>query len=510
MRRRMGRGILVGAALVCLLVLGLSATAWAGHCATGRHEGREGRFTPPAPMARTVQPTVYRTVAPVPTSNAHVHTTEHFRVLWGDTYDDQQTHWQDPDGDGYPTWVEILGQALEDAHAIQTGLGFPEPYGVDSCVVDPEGGCYIDAYVGNTGVVTDGQSVTIGSSYYAYTEIDTDYDVAYFVFNFSVIGTEGVLRATAAHELFHAVQRAMGYPWNVEGPWDGEEYISDARWDAEAWLLEATATWVEEVTFPEVDDYVTYVDEFLAQPHVALNSLDGLHEYGAAVFAGYVWGLHGGADLIRAVYENAYASELEPALRAALSARGAGQLEDVVAAFWARAADPSTAIWPDANQFRSAASLATVATLPATVVPTTSTRPGRFGANVIRLAADTLPTTVGMEWIDPAAVWRLAARPGSGTAVDIATPGQASAVAIHGGDGSGFAYLVVVNASPANGAQHYAVEIGGDGVIDDTVQWREAAEVPPAASSSSSGGGFFDTDLGAWDSAGCFLRSLDR
>ncbi|MDF1553918.1 MAG: hypothetical protein P1P84_12690 [Deferrisomatales bacterium] len=426
-----------------------------------------------------------------------MHTTGHFRVLWGDGYDSQLPRWQDPDGDGVPSWVEVLGQALEDAYSIQTGLGFPEPYGVDSCGIDPLGGCYVDAYVGNTGLVVDGQNVAIGSSFYAFTEIDTEYRVAYFVFNFQVIETPGVLRATAAHELFHAVQRTMGYPWDAEGPWDGEAYISAARWDTEAWLLEASATWLEEVTFPEVDDYIAYVNGFLAQPHVALNSLDGLHEYGAAVFAGYIWRLYGGAHLLRAVYENAYGLEVEPALRAALSDRGAGALEDVLAGFWARAAEPSTVFWPDADQFVPAAPLATVTSVPATVYPTSRTRPGRFGANVIRLAADTLPAAVGMEWTDPAQ-WRLAAQPESGTGVGIATPEQALLVEIGATDDAGYATLAVVNVSPGDGAKPYAVEIGGDGAIDATVQWRESAELPPVATGGSGGDG------------GCFLRTLGR
>lgn len=468
-----------GAALLCLLALGAGAgPAGAARCGTGRHELRERRPAPLRPLPLTLPP---GGGAPG-VAGASAHRTEHFRVLWGDAHDASHDRWQDPDGDGVPAWVEGLGRALEEAYAVQTGLGFPAPYGIDRCAADPAGGCRLDAYVGNTGVQDDGQGVTIGPSFYAYTEIDARARAAYFVFNFETVGSAAVLRATAAHELFHAVQRAMGYPWDDESPATG---ISWQRWEREGWWLEAAATWVEEVSFPEVDDYVPYVDGFLAHPHWPLNALDGLHEYGAALFAGYLWGRYGGAELLREVGESVRDLELEPALRAALGARGAGPLEDVVAAFWAAAAAPSPADWPDAERFRAAARLAEVPSLPRAVAPTAATRPGRFGANLVRLAAATLPVAAELSWADPAAEWRLASRPGSGGAAAVLAPAPSAAVTVAGDGGGRPVLLAVVNTAAGEGDRDYTLQLGEE----------------------SSGGSPFGSGDGG---GGCFLGSLSR
>jgi hypothetical protein len=422
----------------------------------------------------------------VPVGNASAYVTEHFRVLWGDGFDADDPHWQDPNDTGVPTWVETIGEALESAYDVQTGLGFPGPYGVDTY--------FIDAYVGNTGVVADGQVITIGSSYYAYTEIDGDYAVAFFVFNddFSRHTNDelGVLRATAAHELFHAVQRAMGYPW------DDEVLIPNARWNREGWWLEASATWLEEITEPEVNDYVGYVQSFLSFPQLSLDSLDGLREYGAAIFAGYLWQLHGGAGLIRTVYENAYSKQLEGAMRGAIAAQGGGELEDVVARFWARAANPGADVWPDAARFGRPPWLASSWSLPVTAYPTGTAGPQRFGANLIRVPAADLPAPVGMDWSDPAASWRIAVADGSASGAEVVSPVAGVAGEVNGSGVGTWAYLAIVNVTASNGAQTFVVEVGDDGLINDGVQWREGDGSGGPAPTSGGGGG------------GCFLGSL--
>ncbi len=52
---------------------------------------------------------------------------------------------------------------------------FSTPYGVADY--------YIDVYVANTGVVVEGINITLSSDYYAYTDIDSDFQVSFFVFN---------------------------------------------------------------------------------------------------------------------------------------------------------------------------------------------------------------------------------------------------------------------------------------------------------------------------------------
>ena len=76
---------------------------------------------------------------------------------------------------------------------------------------------------------------------------------------------------TIAHEFHHAIQ--FGY-------YQGSDSI---------WWQESTSTWMEEVAYPEVDDYLQYLPSFLGSPHRALNSGSRVgadfHIYGTSIFS---------------------------------------------------------------------------------------------------------------------------------------------------------------------------------------------------------------------------------
>ncbi|NOY44465.1 MAG: hypothetical protein GXP50_03295 [Deltaproteobacteria bacterium] len=453
----------------CLVALTVASPAWGGRCATGLRHAKPGRFEAVQPLPRRA---VSREVAPVPTKNATAFVTEHFRLLWGSEYDRTDPDWADTDGNGRPDWVDETASALETAYRETVNLGFPAPYGAADY--------YLDVYFANTGVevysTEQGQwvAVTVDSSYYAYTEIDTDYGVAYFVFNddFSrhADDEQSVLRATAAHELFHAVQRALGYPW------DDEAAVPDARWRAEGWWFEATATWMEEVVTPDVDDYVTYVRDFLARPEAPLSSQDGLHEYGAAIFPGFLWLRYGGADLWVDVFSRAYEGGLETVLDDTLQARAGVALADTVAAFWTLAAHPED-FWPDGERFRAttAPDLArTVSALPLSFTSSSATAPGRFGANLFR--AGSAPTGVRVVFSSPfPATVRLAFSRGGEALPQVVEASEGEArVDI---PGSGPLYVAVMNEASS--------ELG------------YSLEMTPEISSSEASGGCFLKVLGA-------------
>lgn len=74
------------------------------------------------------------------------------------------------------------------------------------------------------------------------------------------------LQVTAAHEFFHAVQ--FGY---------------DAREDA--WLMEGTATWMEDEVFDDVNDNRSYLDSSpLSSPSRPVDSGDGMFVYGTWIW----------------------------------------------------------------------------------------------------------------------------------------------------------------------------------------------------------------------------------
>ncbi|MDF1551800.1 MAG: DUF6055 domain-containing protein [Deferrisomatales bacterium] len=498
---------------LCAVLLALAGPAGAERCATGRLSTTVPRLAV-RPLPRGW---VHRIPAPVTTTGAHEQRTEHFRVFWGDGYDPADPDWQ-PDAAGVPLWVATLAQSLEAALANQTALGFPSPYGVDTY--------YLDAYVANTGVVVDGTPVTLGTSTYAFTDIDADTVSAFFVFNddFSPYTADelGVLRATAAHELFHAVQR-------VEYPWDDVLLVPDARWRQEWWWFEATATWMEEVCHPEVDDYVTYVQTFLASPEEPLTSVDGLRPYGAAIFPGYLWLRHGGPATWRETFQTAYAYGLEAALDGALRARGSPPLADTVAAFWALAAHPDTT-WPDGPEYRSGVSpwsALPVPSLPFAASATAATAPGRWGAHWFSLAAADLPLSLDLPSAQVGSAWRAAlAVPDGGPDAAVGTLPAGGGITLGTRLPSGTAQLALVNVSAAEGSATYSLRVSqatpvtgpviAEPVADpaeDPAENPLPAEDPPPAPEEAllvpEGGaeGVTPPEAGA-GSGGCFLSVL--
>jgi hypothetical protein len=442
--------------LLTFLLLWATATdALAIRSATSLRSKKPDRFVPISPMRRDTYFRALREVAPIPTRNAQVYTTEHFRVIWGNDYKRSDPDWADPDGDGIPTWVEVLADALEWSYDVQSTAGFPDPYGMDQY--------YLDAYIGNTGIevqdLQTGQynSVVISTDYYAKTEIDPDYHVAYFVFNdnFSTHTTleQSVLRVSAAHELFHAVQR-------VYYPWDDEVVIDDARWEKELWWFESTCTWMEEICYPSVNDYVTYVKLFLAHPELALGAIEGVREYGAAIFPGFLWNSYGEASIWKAVFENALALGVEDSLSTALTGNGLPPLADVLAIFWNLAAHPEDApdIWPDGPLFYDAASpkiLNGSQPLPFFISTTDYNAPGRYGGNLFRFTTDGPRQAVEMilENYNPGAVWRVGVSRSGSASVEVWAP-DAGHPKVSFEAGGAF-YMAMVNVSAVSGSQLY-------------------------------------------------------
>ena len=92
------------------------------------------------------------------------------------------------------------------------------------------------------------------------------------------------IQVTAAHEFFHAIQ--LGY--------DGDEAL---------WLMEATAVWMEEEHYDDVNDCYQYMIPWFEKPNLSLNSLAGLHPYGSFILFKYIDEHLGGADIIKRTWE---------------------------------------------------------------------------------------------------------------------------------------------------------------------------------------------------------------
>ena len=117
-----------------------------------------------------------------------------------------------------------------------------------------------------------------GTRISSYMVCDNDFlDPAY-----PTQGLDG-LRVTLAHELFHVIH--FGYRVDPD----------------ELAFYEWCSTWMEDVAFDQINDYVWYLYDYYERAHIDLTTFDGRHEYAAALYIHMIDQAFG-ADMIRRVW----------------------------------------------------------------------------------------------------------------------------------------------------------------------------------------------------------------
>lgn len=156
----------------------------------------------------------------------------------------------DADDSGYPDWVEYAAQYLERTRSnLVDTLGARPPI--------PDFGRGGDDR-------TDVYFINLGSGLYGMTYIDSllpDGTATSFMklendfsgFSAYVDREIEALAVTCAHEFFHTIHFAYTTVMS------------------QVWWMEATAVWSEEQNFPEINDYISYLDYFQDYPSTALN-----------------------------------------------------------------------------------------------------------------------------------------------------------------------------------------------------------------------------------------------
>ena len=172
------------------------------------------------------------------------------------------------------TTVAYAQTTLDTATAVHeryVGAGYraPKPDGANG------GDARTDIYIANIGdrglygyCATD-EDVPFKAPWdrWAYCVVDNDYSQSEFPTNTPLEN----LQVTLAHEYFHAVQFA--YDFAEDG-----------------WFLEATAAWVEDEVFDDVNDNVQYLraQSPLKQSRISMDKFGGLRHYGAWIFFRYL------------------------------------------------------------------------------------------------------------------------------------------------------------------------------------------------------------------------------
>ncbi len=98
--------------------------------------------------------------------------------------------------------------------------------------------------------------------YTSYIVMDNDYGNYY-------VSAGDAIKVTAAHEFFHAVQRAY------------DPY-------AEMWFMESSSVWLEDELHDDVNDYLQYLDSWFDAPYKSLATSDNWHEYGSVMWSKFL------------------------------------------------------------------------------------------------------------------------------------------------------------------------------------------------------------------------------
>lgn len=192
-------------------------------------------------------------------------------------------------------WVRTAANALEDAWVFQIEqLGFlPPPSDRDFAPVGTDPAAYgndekYDVYFLDLSAhvisgFTQSEWPTTGDT--VYPRASTSYIVLENDFaNKSENERETYLKVTAGHEFHHAIQ----YAYSSAFP---------------RWWMEATAVWIEDAMYPEVNSYIPYTNIFLEEPYKPLWQRGNAREYGSAIWPQCLADISNyGPELIRDIY----------------------------------------------------------------------------------------------------------------------------------------------------------------------------------------------------------------
>ncbi len=263
----------------------------------------------PQPISNTNKLSQYYLFAEdinTPISNANIIHTEHFRIIWGISYQSyvnkgSENYWLWGKGSsGNPKFIEYLIEICEEVWGkVVDEFGFSPPYGAPDH--------YIDVYVANTGVINPSQDLQIFVDEsakiiklptYVYG-VTTTYQngIPFIIINQDL--SINKLKVTFAHEFFHTVQIAyIGY----------DELLNTSL----QWLAESTAVWMEDAVYPNINNYTQYVNYWVQYPDVYLFDPDWSYmQYGAVLFMKYLSEYYSqegdtlGLVPIRTIWENA-------------------------------------------------------------------------------------------------------------------------------------------------------------------------------------------------------------
>ena len=218
--------------------------------------------------------------------------TAHFQIHYTNSGKDGVDP-TDRNKDGVPDYIEEMGAELENVWTRELDvMGWLQPPSDESVDGDPDYDVYVEdmwyyGYTFGDGKAAQGSrpgdnenspDVIELNAWHSYIGLENDYH------DFPCTPLD-CIRVTAAHEFNHAIQ--FGY---------------DA-WE-ETWLMEATATWMEDEVYDYVNDNLAYLRFYFDDPDLCLPSLSPYHWYGDWILMRFISEHHGGQSTVRKVWEH--------------------------------------------------------------------------------------------------------------------------------------------------------------------------------------------------------------
>ena len=191
----------------------------------------------------------------------------------------------DANGNGIPDYVEQVDAVAEQVYATENGtMGWrpPKPDGIRG------GDSRTDIYLVQLSGQLFGYSAPDlgqkGRSQYAYLVLDNDYSPSEFPHTLPL----NDLEVTLAHEYNHVLQFAY-----------------DVNQDL--WFYEASAVWMEDHVYPDINDYLRYVGRWDKRSKLPI-TVNNIKIYGSGVWNHWLAGRFGDA-IIRNIWERAAAAK---------------------------------------------------------------------------------------------------------------------------------------------------------------------------------------------------------
>ena len=204
----------------------------------------------------------------------------------------QPSAWRvrNPSPNGVPDYIDEAALALDSAWSMEIDrFKFPNPIAAASPDYYP---VFINRMYDYGGTVPGEKISGASVGFLSYIEINSDWS------DWSDLGYDkrpyDALRVTCAHEFFHAIQYAMFWNKNLD--------------DFPLGWLEGSAVLMEEIAYPEINDYFQYISDFFTDdPRISLLTDD--YEYLNSILFKYLYEKTNPRDsigFIKAVHTNKY------------------------------------------------------------------------------------------------------------------------------------------------------------------------------------------------------------